>query len=190
MEAEKRGGVHGFSGVSCAEYALIQKAKDGDEQAFESLMNLHLKVIYNYIRIYVSNSEDIKDILQELMLSIWMSLKTFNSQSAFKTWVIGIVRRRIADHFRMIYRTQYVPISDFEDTLICDLETDSIDSKLDINKAVETLSGVEREIVFLTFTAQLTYSEISEIMHIPVGTVKSKMFGIKKKLRAQLERGG
>lgn len=163
---------------------------NGDEQSFERLMNLHLKVIYNYIRIYVNNSEDIKDILQESMLSIWMSLKEFNSQSAFRTWVFTIVRRRIADHFRTVYKNQAVRISEFENTLISDDETESIVTKIDVDEAVKTLSINEREIVFLTFTAQLTYSEISEIMHIPLGTVKSKIFSIKKKLRKQLQEGG
>jgi RNA polymerase sigma-70 factor (ECF subfamily) len=190
MKADERGDVHGFSDVSCAEKELINKALNGNEQAFERLMNLHLKVIYNYIRIYVDNSEDIKDITQESMLSIWLSLKAFNSQSSFKTWAIGIVRRRVADHFRRAYKTPAFPVTDVEDTLIDDFETDSIISRLDVNDAVETLSDVEREIVFLTFTAQLTYLEISEIMHIPVGTVKSKMSAIKKKLRAQLQEGG
>lgn len=63
-------------------------------------MNHYLKVIYNYIRIYVTGDEDIKDIVQESMLSIWMSLKNYGGESSFKTWAIGIVRRRIADHYR------------------------------------------------------------------------------------------
>lgn len=92
--------MHGFSSGGCTENELIKKAADGDERAFERLMNHFLKVIYNYIRIYVTGDEDIKDIVQESMLSIWMSLKNYGGESSFKTWAIGIVRRRIADHYR------------------------------------------------------------------------------------------
>ena len=182
--------MHGVLGAGGTENALIQKALDGDGPAFERLMEPHLKVIYNYIRIHVSSDEDIKDILQESMLSIWMSLGSFGSQSTFKTWAMGIVRRKIADNFRAAYKAAAAPISDYEHVLVNDSETDSIVTRLDVVYAVETLSELEREIVFLAFAARQTYSEISEITGIPLGTVKSKMHSIKKKLRAQLQGGG
>lgn len=125
---------------------LIQKAKAGDKQSFEHLMNHHLKVIYNYVCLHVSNGEDVKDIIQESMVSIWLSLKSFHFQSSFRTWITGIVRRRIADHFRIIYKTQTVPISDFEENLINPDETEDVIFKLDIEKAVGTLKDIEKEL--------------------------------------------
>ncbi|MDD2503034.1 MAG: RNA polymerase sigma factor [Clostridia bacterium] len=190
MKAEKRGGTNGFLSSSCSENTLIKKSKNGDKQAFEYLMNHHLKVIYNYICLHVSNSEDVKDIIQESMLSIWMSVKNYNFQSSFKTWIIGIVRRRIADHYRKLYKNQTISISGFEETLVKDDESDNIISGLDIEKVLEKLSKIEKEIVFLSFTVQLTYLEISKIIHIPVGTIKRKMSRIKTKLRKQLQEEG
>ena len=76
------------------------------------------------------------------------------------------------------------------ETLVKDDESDNIISGLDIEKALEKLSKIEKEIVFLSFTVQLTYLEISKIIHIPAGTIKSKMSRIKTKLRKQLQEEG
>lgn len=179
-----------FQTAATQENTLIQKAIAGDKESFEHLMNRHLKVIYNYICLRVNSRENVEDIIQESMISIWLSLKNFNFQSSFRTWVIGVVRRRIADYFRSIYKTKTVLISDFEGNLIESDETENVVSGLYVEKAVETLESTEKEIVFLTFTAQLTYSEISEIMHIPIGTIKSKMSRIKDKLRKEFTEGG
>ena len=61
---------------------------------------------------------------------------------------------------------------------------------IDIQQAIHTLSQIEQELLFLVFTAQLTYPEVSKVMQIPVGTVKSKMSSVKEKLRRKLQEGG
>jgi len=55
---------------------------------------------------------------------------------------------------------------------------------------MKSLGKIQKEIIFLVFNAQLSHAEISEIMHIPVGTIKSRMSNIKARLRKQLDDGG
>lgn len=168
---------------------MIAKAKSGDNEAFEKLLNFYLKIIYNYISSHISNSEDKKDIVQDTMLSIWKAIKSFDGDSSFKTWVLGITRRKIADYYRLIYRDSPVSLNEYEDLLIADDEYDRVIDKAVISDALSLLSNAEREIVFLIFNAQLSYMEISEITAIPVGTIKSKMSGIKSKLKNKLKEG-
>ena len=149
-----------------------------------------MDIIYSYISSHVDTAEDIKDILQETMLSVWNGLKSFDSRSSFKTWVIGITRRRIADHYRKRYRDAADRLSEFEDILSSEDDYERINNRNDIKAALAVLDKTEREIVFLAFNVQLTYSEISEIMGIPAGTVKSRMSAIKAKLRKQLDKEG
>jgi RNA polymerase sigma-70 factor (ECF subfamily) len=186
MKAEKRGGACGFLDGGCAEN-LISKASKGDKQAFELLMGTYLKVIYNYIHIHVKNHEDIQDIVQETMLAVWSGLKSFGNNSSFRTWIIGIARRKICDYYRSKYKISTVSIFDVENSLMIEDKADDLIMAMDVNNAVLSLDSAEQELVFLVFNAQLTYQEISEITQIPVGTVKSKLFAIKSKLRKQLE---
>jgi len=190
MKAVKRGGADGFSPGSCTESTLIRKAGSGSKEAFEVLMKGLMDIIYSYISSHVDTAEDIKDILQETMLSVWNGLKSFDSRSSFKTWVIGITRRRIADHYRKRYRDAADRLSEFEDILSSEDDYERINNRNDIKAALAVLDKTEREIVFLAFNVQLTYSEISEIMGIPAGTVKSRMSAIKAKLRKQLDKEG
>jgi len=169
---------------------LIEKSKNGNHEAFERLMSDHLKIIYNYISSHISTTEDIKDIVQETMLAAWKSIKKYDGKASFRTWVIGITRRKIADYYRTLYKNTSVSLSEIEDFWAAENEFDSIVDSVAVEKSMTALGKIEKEIVFLVFNAQLSYSEISEIMHIPVGTIKSKMSNIKAKIRKQLNGGG
>jgi RNA polymerase sigma-70 factor (ECF subfamily) len=168
---------------------LISKARSGNNEAFEKLLNIYLKIIYNYISSHVSNSEDKKDIVQDTMLSVWKAIKSFDGISSFKTWVLGITRRKIADYYRLIYRGSPVSLNECEDLLIADDEYCRVIDKTVINEALSVLNSSEREMVFLIFNAQLSYPEISQITDIPVGTIKSRMSVIKSKLKNKLKEG-
>jgi len=151
-------------------------------------MSDHLKVIYNYIRSQIKNDEDVQDIVQETMLAIWSGLKYFRNDSSFRTWVIGIARRKIYDYYRSKYKIPEVSDFDSVDSLMTEDESDKLIKAMDVNNAVIRLDSIEQELVFLAFNAQLTYQEISEVVRIPVGTVKSRMSAIKSKLRKYLEK--
>lgn len=168
---------------------MISRANEGDNRAFELLMSSHLKVIYNYIRIHVKSEEDTQDIVQETMFSVWSGLKSFREGSSFRTWIISIARRKIYDHYRSKYKIPTMLISDAEDSLTIEDGSDGLADAMDVNNAVMSLNSTEQEIVFLAFNARLTYREISEVMNIPVGTVKSRMSAIKSKLKKRLENG-
>lgn len=157
-------------------------------------MNPFMKTIYNYILVHVANSEDVKDILQDTMLSVWCSLKTYNGLSSFKTWVIGITRRKIADYYRKIYSGKpkdQLDISQLnEDFQLASQANNFVDSaldKIDIRNAINNLNPKDKDLLYLVFNVQLTYNEIHDITKIPAGTIKSRMHAIKAKLKLLLE---
>ncbi len=176
-----------FPKESGAEGILISKAQSGNREAFETLLNRYLKIIYNYTASRISSDEDRKDIVQETMLSVWTAIKSFDGNSTFRTWVLGITRRKIADFYRLSYRTPSVSITDFEDTLIADDDYDAVLDKTVTDSALPVLNEAEKELVFLVFGAELSYGEISELTGLPVGTIKSRMSAVKAKLRKKIE---
>lgn len=168
---------------------LIEKAVAGNSCAFEELMRNYMKSLYNFILLRVPNDEDIKDIIQDTMLSVWQNLGSFDSKSSFKTWVFGIANNKVNDYFRRLYRYRADPIN--EDFDLCDdydfTEKSTIGT--DVTRAVLGLSSKDKELVHLIFNEQLSYSQISEIIGIPTGTIKSRMAAIKEKLKKRLGEG-
>lgn len=150
-------------------------------------MSSYLKIIYNFIYSHVGIKEDIKDIVQETMLAVWNNMNTYENKSSFKTWVLGISKRKIADYYRNNKKNNSCFLSDYDNCIKSEDEFKRVDITIDVRRAIDTLSETDIQLVFLVFYAQLTYSEISETLNIPVGTIKSRMSSIKAKLKKQLE---
>ena len=177
---------------------LIQKTLSGDEYAFRELTEPYMPMLYNYIKIKVSGNADIEDILQNTMLAVWQSLAGYSAQSSFKTWIFSIAKRKIADFYRE---------RQAENGLTAELSDDisdsagntgktgddifaGIDAKLDLYNALSKLTKENRELVYLVFNAGLTYEEIQDLTGMKTGTVKSRIYYIKKTLYSMLREGG
>lgn len=131
--------------------------------------------------------------MQDVMLGIWKGLGGFDSKSSFKTWIIGITRRKIADYYRKAYngnQMDSVDILQYDNVLYANDNIDLINEKISVHNALKILSKTERELIFLAFNAQLTYKQIEQLTGIPTGTIKSRMSSIKLKLKEELTRGG
>ncbi len=189
MKAAEWGGAIGFLISGCAEQELIDCAKSGDLPSFEKLMTVHMKILYNYILFRVAQREDAKDILQEAMLSIWQSMPTFRRGSSFRTWTLAITKRKVADYYRAKYKSQTYAFDGQCDFPMEDDGLEHAENQAALAVAMRALTKQERDIVFLVFNAQLNYQQVSDLMEIPLGTVKSKMYAIKTKLRKALKEG-
>lgn len=172
---------------------LLSEAKFGNVKSFEIIMNEYMEVLYNYILSNISNIEDANDILQESMLAIWQGVNRFKGNSSFKTWTIGITRRKIADFYRKYYNRNHFEIIEYEEmenVISAQDEINNAINKIDIEKSISTLKSSDRELLFLIFKARLTYGEIEVITGIPKGTIKSRIYSMKSKLRPLLSEGG
>jgi RNA polymerase sigma-70 factor (ECF subfamily) len=176
----------GFLTDDLRDARLIERIKNGDRNAFEALVGPYGKALGSYIAYRVKNGADADDIIQETMLSIWQSVASFDGRSSFKTWLFGIAKRRLADFYRKNGKNDVLPLTDFENALTAkDHLSESIE-RMDIDMALANLNDGENELVYLVFQAQLSYKEISELLGIPEGTVKSRMSNIKAKLKKLL----
>jgi len=168
---------------------ILEKAISGDSKAFEELMNKYMKNIYNYLLLKISNKEDVKDVMQETIFAIWKNLKNFKRNSSFKTWVIGIAKNKTMDLYRYKYNKSFqtVEMKVIENTEFSKDEINTVLDKVDIESSIETLSDGEKELLHLIFNCQFSYGEIEELTGIPKGTIKSRFYHLKKKMKPLLE---
>lgn len=125
-------------------------------------------------------------------MAIWENLDSFKEKSSFKTWAIGIASRKVADFYRQAYKDK--DFYNYED-MDCRKNgqesnpVNQIVDSIDVETSLNTLPAQDRELLFLIFKAGLKYREIEAITGIPQGTIKSRVYHLKEKLRPLLEGG-
>ncbi len=180
------------------EQRLIERAKQGDLAAFNQLVLMYQGQAYNIAYRLLGDADAAADATQDAFLKAYQRLHQHRGGS-FRSWLLRIVTNTCYDALRKHARhpTQPLePTSDEEDPehlprWRSDTETpEETVLRREINDAVQqgllTLSPEHRTIIILSDIEGLTYEEISEILHIPVGTVKSRLSRARSRLRDYL----
>lgn len=177
------------------EKILIEKAKSGDESSFETLILSCQNRAYNIAYRYMKNEEDAMDALQESFIKIFRHLDKFKADSKFETWVYRIVVNTCNDLLRKnsplktvdsIYRNE-----DEKDTVIDIPDTTGLPEKIlgqkeesqQILQCLEMLNKEQKDIVLLRDVHGFSYEEISKILGCTIGTVKSRIFRSRSRLK-------
>lgn len=169
------------------ESILIMKASKGDKDAFEDIVKCYGNLIYNQAYQAVCNREDAFDISQEVFIKAYRSIKKFRGECKLSSWLYRICQNSINDFLRKIKRYDSIAIDGDEEgegkIILPDINEDSLpdlalEKKIQsdtIRNALALLSSEHREIVILRDIQGYTYSEISEILNLEEGTVKSRL---------------
>lgn len=182
------------------ETLLIEKAKNGDIEAFEELIKQSEKIVYNIAYRMLNNCEDVKDISQEVFIKVYKNLKNFDEKSAFSTWIYRIAVNTCIDEMRKRKGKQTISIEEEvqqEDGAVkkqipVQIETPEEnyikkERKEELLSAVEELSQTHKTVLTLRDLEGFSYAEIAEITETSVGTVKSRLSRAREQLKNILE---
>ena len=164
---------------------LIAQYLEGSEESFSALVARHVPSLYSFAFRFVGNQSDAEDITQETFLKVWKNLKKYSRQSAsFKTWVMHIARNTAIDYLR---KRKQVPFSHFEDaegqspfqniaddTPLPDELSAKKDEVNQVEKVLQELPPLYREVLLLYYGNSFTLEEIAKILETPPNTVKSR----------------
>lgn len=164
------------------ESRLIEKSMDGDLEAFEELVLLFDKKIYNYCYRMTNDPTDAEDLAQEVFIKVYRNLNTFRKDSRFSTWIYRIAHNTCIDRHRM-KRLKIVPLNPGNDYPRSEdipspmpLPEEEVISKEGYNFIKECITELKpeyRSAIILRDIQNYSYKEISEILDIPIGTVKT-----------------
>jgi RNA polymerase sigma-70 factor, ECF subfamily len=173
--------------------SLIQACLRGEAFGFEELLNRYKNRIFTFAYRLVKNAEDAEDIAHEAFVKAFRSLNSYNSDYPFITWLFKITHNKCIDFLRL----KKPNIISFDDENVHYEPEDPNDSpekalnfKLEYEEAENLLMSLPllyRETVLLQYRENMTCKEISEIMMIPEGTVKIRLFRGKAIIRKRLE---
>ena len=181
--------------------SLIRRAAAQDAAAFEQLMLLHQKPVYNICYRMAGNAEDALDLSQEVFLKLWRTLAQYQFDAAFSTWLYRLTQNVCIDFLRRRRRQQTVPLT-FEDAdgeeqtyAVPDaqpLPEEQVELKLTretLAAAMAQLLPEHRAVLQLRVVNEMSYEQIADVLDIQIGTVKSRLSRARNQLKKILERG-
>lgn len=181
------------------ERKLIELCKRYDKYAFMELYKTYEKYLYSLCFSYVQNSQDSLDLVQEIYIKIFNNINKFDTNKSFRSWIRKIAVNTCLNFKRTIKNntiSMNAYINDDEEIALGDTISSDEDvlqdvicteNKMLIKKYIKEIPEEYRIIIILRYYEDLSYNEISEIINVPIGTVKTKIYRAKALLRKKLK---
>lgn len=183
-----QGGVKENPGTSDEALFLL-----GDRESLGILVTRYQQTLYGLL-VHVTGGDGslAEDLFQEAFVRAVRGAKTFDRNRSFRSWITAIALNLVRDEVRKRKLRGEIPLGEGgpeEQAAVGDLPRDSVEQKDEvarIHSALSELTDKEREIVLLHFYQGLTLGEASEVLNVPLGTVKSRLHGALVRLKGLL----
>ena len=176
---------------------LIKRFQEGDEYAFEEIVNRFKDRLKNFVYRYLHNDEASEDVVQDTFLRVYQKKHMYRNIAKFSTWIYTIAGNLAKTELRKKKRRKMYSLSNLglEDK---EYEIPSEDfspeegvegefTEQEIQAAIDQLSHKFKTVIILRDIQELSYEEISKIVDIPLGTVKSRVNRARLKLQEKLK---
>lgn len=175
------------------ENELVRLVKEGNKQAFTEIISLYQKRIFKVAYGFFQDRDDAMEIVQETFLRIYEKIDKFDNHSSFKNWVYRIAYNLCIDFYRK-FKSKKKNWSDFnefddvrsDDIVDPEVHLDRQNFRENLQESLETISKRQKMIFVMKHYNSLKFREISEILNISVGTVKSLHHRAAKALKEKL----
>jgi len=168
-----------------ADAQLVERCLSGEEAAWEDLVKLHTRRVFAICYRFTGNDTEAQDLTQDVFMRVFKSVRSFRAgEGSFVVWLTRLTRNLLIDHYR---RTKAERVTDsIEEQLPVLEEKTAVESRTDsllagreaseaLQGALKKLSPELRETVILRDLEELEYREIAQVLHVPEGTVKSRL---------------
>ena len=163
---------------------LMESLKTGDESAFSELIRRHQQPLLNFFR-RMGAHMDKEDLVQETFLRLYRYRGRYQPTAKFTTFLFTLARHVWADRWRKIQRGDRLREAVKQETegVVHHGGMEQVQYRLDAGHLLERLSDAHREVLVLSLYHSLKYADIAEVLGIPVGTVKSRVFSALQHIR-------
>lgn len=183
--------------IAPSDETLLQQASAGDRESLDELFRRYRQVAYRVAHRLLGNEADALDAVQEAFVKALIHLPSFQGRSSFKTWILRVVSNAALDLGRQRGRREGLSMDalgpkfreDCEPLLDPDpgreLHRQELRKKL--NEVLAQLPPAQRQTFVLHAEADLSYREVAETLGISIGTVMSRLYYARQRLRILLE---
>ena len=172
---------------------LLAEVATGDSKAFEELTKKYGNLIWSIVRRYLSNQAEAEDAVQEIFLALWQSASRFDANKGSEiTFIATIARRRLIDGLRK--NNKHKILQSIDDAISNDVfkQKSNLEKNAELSLAIgilETLEKKDQELLSLSIYQGYSHVEISKLLNLPLGTVKTKIRRNLMKIREKIKGG-
>jgi RNA polymerase sigma-70 factor (ECF subfamily) len=183
-----RGGTS-WSAQDSSDVALVEAIANGEKHALQRLYGRHHVKVYRFALRFLRDEAAAEDMVNEVFLDVWRQAERFERRSQVSTWLLAIARNKALSTLRRRSNEQ------LDDEVAEFIEDPSDNPEVAMQKqergsilrsCLEQLSAAHREIIDLVYYHERTIEEVSEIIKVPVNTVKTRMFYARKRIAEML----
>jgi len=169
---------------------LVLKAQAGDEQAFADLYALWAKDLCRLAAVQVEHRIHAEEVAQNAWVSIARSLRRLHDPACFPRWAFRILDRRCADWIRrrQVDRTRSDALPSENELPPAETAVAESNDAIALREAIARLEPDARKLLHLFYELGLSVAEIAEVLDVPAGTIKSRLFTVRESLKQQIER--
>lgn len=172
--------------------ALVKSSQIGDPDAFGALVERHQDTVYRLALRMLGNPHDAADVVQESFIKAWRALPSFRGSAKFSTWLYRIAVRVATDRLRS---SKPELLSDMApaDGIGPNEPAEAVlrsESKDELERALALLPAQYRVVLTLFYGEQCSHEEISSVLGIPVGTIKTHLHRARTRLKAAFDKLG
>ena len=173
--------------IPADEARLVAGLKAGHREAFDRLVELHYDRLHRLACTMTGSSEDAADLAQETFLAAMKSAGNFRGESRLTTWLIAILRNQFTLHLRGRRKWRHAPL-EAAGSLGAPTPAPAIRPEVAaILERVHRLPEELRTALVLFYLEGMRYQEIAEAMECPVGTIRSRLFEARERLKKMME---
>lgn len=156
---------------------IARQVQNGDRESFGILVTRYEAKMERYARKFLSRSDDISDVVQEVFIKAYVNIQSFDSTRKFSSWLYRIAHN---EYVNTLKKKSHSPLYLFDfDTLlphlfssdVTDRSSNERDMKNMLNQCLDKLDSKYREPLILYYFEEMNYQEIAEVLHIPISTV-------------------
>ena len=172
--------------MSMSDEKLVASYADGNNNAFDVLMDRHQQTLFSYILYIVRNREFAEDVFQETFVKAIITIKQgkYVESGKFKAWITRIAHNLIFDHFRQEQKEKVIYNDDYEFDLMNNskfsddnVETVMVKAQVmsDVRKLVDFLPDVQKEVLTMRYFDDLSFKEIADRTGVSINTALGRM---------------
>ncbi len=169
--------------VPVEDIILVNNVLKGDVHNFELIVEKYQVNILRFVYGMLKQREASEDITQEVFITVYNKLDMYNNKYSFLNWILQIAKNKTIDYTRKYRKVYEHDIDDAYDVSSSDMGPEEsiefVETKKKVENYLKTLDEVDKQIVNLRYTGDMTFKDIGEILNITETTVKRRYYKVR-----------
>lgn len=171
--------------------ALVREVILGNVESFEEIVNKYEIIILRFVYSIIRDKQLAEDITQDVFISVYNKLHTFDSKYKFSNWILRIAKNRCIDYVRKYKKMNEASIDEVINITSREVSPEETvmfrETKHAVEKYVSGLNELDKQIILLRYSQKATFNDISKILEISESSVKRRYYKVKDQFKKYIE---